>query len=269
MARRWATAAAALALVLAGCSAEPPALPDGVTVSLVQLRSDVADRQAQVRVRNGTDAEILLGGVTFHDPRWSGPAGRVVDRTSTLAPGARVDVRVQLGEVDCAAGDEGDPTVELFYESEGRAGSARVVAAEEFPFLAALHRRECTEARARAALDIGFGGFEPSVPGVPAALVVEVAASRADAGVAVRGIRETNLLTFDGRDRYPLTLGATTVPLVPARCDAHAVQEDKRGTVFGVVVEIDGTEASFDLAADPDLRGRLLTWVADWCGYAG
>ena len=40
------------------------------------------------------------------------------------------------------------------------------------------------------------------------------------------------------------------LPLVPLRCDPHAVQEDKRGTVFTLDVEVDGrTGRQIEIAA--------------------
>ena len=68
--------------------------------------------------------------------------------------------------------------------------------------------------------------------------------------------------TGEGRTAVTVPL-----PLLPARCDAHAVQEDKRGTVFRLFVEVGGEPGSFDLVATPELRGTLLGWVADWCGF--
>lgn len=283
--RAWrAAAAAAAVLVLAGCAAptepDPDALPAGVTVSLTQQRSDVAERQAQVRVSNGSDAVVTVGAVSVSDPRWTGPATRVVQRRSTLAPGAEVNVRVQLAPVRCAAGGEATAVVSLEYEMDGRAGTAVAPVEEVFPFLAALHERECVEQRARQTAAIGFAGFTPSEAGAPASLELAISPVSEAHDLVVVGIRETNLLTFEGYDpaagSYPLGIGLTgmgrsgaaaSLPLIPARCDSHAVQEDKRGTVFGLLVEVDGVAGRFDLVADPELRGRILSWVAHWCGY--
>ena len=60
-----------------------------------------------------------------------------------------------------------------------------------------------------------------------------------------------------------------SLPLVPLRCDPHAVQEDKRGTIFTLAVELDGDPGEIELAAPEDLRGRILTWVGAWCGFGG
>ena len=79
---------ALLALVLSACApggavpdgeATTPTtgLPDGVTVELQQGRSDVAARQAQVVVRNGTDETLVVGSVEVDDPRFAAPIVRL------------------------------------------------------------------------------------------------------------------------------------------------------------------------------------------------
>src|SRR3546814_6400040 len=103
--RRAASAMAAASLVgaLLGCSAAAPAdasLPEGVAVSLVQLRGDVAARQAQVQIRNDGDQPLRIGAVRLDDPRFDGAAERVVARESTVPVGGAVDVRVQLPAMD-------------------------------------------------------------------------------------------------------------------------------------------------------------------------
>jgi len=273
---------------LAGCTAgaggtsateAATALPAGVTVAVTQLRSDVADRQVQVQIRNGSDAPIEIGDVSLSDPRFAAPATRVVDRTSTLAPGHAVNVRVQLAGVVCDATATPGATVTFAYTQAGQTGTATAPAAEVFPFLDALHRRECVAARTAEVADITWSAFTASDAGAPASLELSIVPrSGAAAAVVLADVRETNLLTFDGVAGGILPLDVTVggddqtartiaLPLRPARCDPHAVQEDKRGTVFTLDVVVDGEPGQFTLAADAALRGRILTWVADWCGY--
>ena len=92
--------------MLAGCAPaqgdpSPSPLPDDIAVSFVQLRSDVAARQAQVEVRNGTDEAIEVGAITVTDPRFAGAATRVFDRTSKVSAGSTVDIRIQLPDMAC------------------------------------------------------------------------------------------------------------------------------------------------------------------------
>jgi hypothetical protein len=256
-------------------------LPDGVAVELRQSRADVAGRQAAVRFINGSGVEITVGAVSVADPRFAASAERTVNRMSRVAPGAAVDVRVQLAEVACDASAGSDATVTLALATNGDASVVRVPITDPVPFVEALHTRECVHERVADAAAIDFGPFSASPPEEPGrlTLLIQPRGGAAAEGVRLVGIRETNLLTFEGIgggglyrlgfDLTPGSTGAVTVslPLRPARCDPHAVLEDKRGTVFRVLVELDGEEASFDLAASEELRGRLLDWVAGWCGF--
>ncbi len=285
--RAAAGAMVAAVLVLSGCAGPPaaspdpaPTLPEGVTVELAQLRADVAPRQAQVRVVNGSDTAITVSRVRVEDPRFDGPATRVIaDRTSTIAAGGVVDIRVQLPAVDCTAPDDGEAEVVL--EIVGESSSAEVTASapDALGFLAPLHARECLQDRMADAATVAFTGFRPSAPGEPAALELTVTPSGGGEATIV-GLERTNLLEFAGSSaqeelhRLDLDVSATDaepvvvqIPLVPFRCDPHAVLEDKRGTIFDVRVEHEGESGEFTLFVGDEMRGRILTWVGDWCGF--
>jgi hypothetical protein len=271
-----------LLLALAACApgSESAGLPQGISVELRQSRADVAARQAMVSVHNGTDRPLEVGDVSVADARFSAPAERVVDRTSTVAPGATVDIRVQLAEVVCGVADEAGATVSLAYRRDGHEGTAVVPIADTVPFVADLHARECLRADALRSAAVELGGFAPSAADAPATLDLVVTPQPGEGDLRITGIRETNLLTFaevdaglhrldidqTGTDRTATTVG---LPLLPLRCDPHAVQEDKRGTVFRVFVRVGGRDGSFDVAASPELRGEILGWIADWCGFGG
>lgn len=276
---RAALITAALGLVgLAGCAAAPVGggpLPDGISVEFVQLRSDVAARQAQVQVRNMTDEQVVVGEVAVSDPRFDGEAARVIGgRTTTVAPGATIDIRIQLPPMAC---DVDDGSMSVLLDLGDR--SAEGPLADELDVIGPLHARECLAARVADAAALSFASFEPSAPGEPATLALQIAPT-GSAEALIGGIQTTNLLTFtagpgDTTDTYPIGFEAgagaertiVELPLVPLRCDAHAVQEDKRGTVFTVDVDVDGEPGQIELAAPEDMRGRILTWVGEWCGF--
>jgi hypothetical protein len=294
--RGAATAAAALlALALSACApggeapngeATPPStgLPDGVTVELQQGRSDVAARQAQVVVRNGTDETLVVGSVEVDDPRFAAPIVRVEERESTIGPGRTVGIRVQLPDVACAGDATGtaESTVLLEYTLGDDSGRASAGIEDPLGFIEPLHVRDCRADAVADAAHVSFTDFDPSPPGEPAALMLGIAPTGRSA-VLISGIQTTNLITFeDGGDTALETLpiglevregdtGMTEVslPIVPIRCDPHAVQEDKRGTIFDLEVEVDGEPGEIELAASEELRGQILTWVADWCGFGG
>ncbi|MET0812122.1 MAG: hypothetical protein ABWY03_03655 [Microbacterium sp.] len=269
-----------IAALLAGCAGGPVGNgppPEGVTVEFVQLRSDVAARQAQVQVRNGTDQPIEVDAVHVMDPRFDGDAVRALEgRTSTVAPGGTTDIRIQLPGVACDV-DEGSMTVLL--ELDGATVEAPLP--DPLDVIGPLHERECLAQKVMDAAALSFSSFEPSPAGEPAALVLSVEPTGEGAAEIV-GIQTTNLLTFGTAagataDTYPLGLEVdpasesveVALPLVPLRCDPHAVQEDKRGTIFTLEVALDGVPGEIELAAPEDMRGSILTWVADWCGFGG
>lgn len=283
--------AVTIAATLAGLAACAPAagpapsageeLPAGVTVELQQLRSDVAARQAQVVVTNDTDETLVIGSLSLDDPRFAGAVSRVAERDSTISAGRSVGIRVQLPPVACDdASDAADPTIELDYTLGDTGGHASVPIEDPLGFVPPLHERECRVVLLSAAADVAFTGFEPSPAGEPAVLELTVTPT-GEGGAGIRSIQTTNLLTFaatggDTADAHAIDVElepgevepvVVDLPLVPLRCDPHAVQEDKRGTIFDLEVEIGGEPGEIELAASEDMRGRMLTWVADWCGF--
>lgn len=273
----------ALALALGGCgAAEPdpmPSVPAGVSVALEQLRSDVAARQVQARVTNGSDSAITVGGVRIDDDRFDGPSRRVVaDRVSTVPAGSSVDIRVQLAPVDCSAPDEGAARVVLELVSDSGTTEVAASAPDPLGFLERLHARECLAERLSDAATLAFTGFAASPGGEAATLELSVAPT-GDSAATLVGVERTNLIDFAGLGEdalFPLHIdvadGDTApvvvdLPIVPARCDPHVVQEDKRGTVFDVRIEIEDEQGEIELYVGDDLRGRILSWVGAWCGF--
>jgi hypothetical protein len=179
---------------------------------------------------------------------------------------------VQLPPVLCPPGN---PSAVVRMAIDGVESTRRITDADDF--VAPLVVRECRAALLAAAADVELTGFVPSPAGVPADLELTVTPT-GKASAAITAIARTNLLTFEGADDdlYALDVAVADgdtdpivvhLPLVPFRCDPHAVQEDKRGTVFDLVVEVPGDDGHIELAASEDMRGRILTWVTQWCGY--
>lgn len=266
-------------LALAACTPQPietretpAALPPGVQVELFQLRSDVAERGAQVRVVNGSDEDLAITRLTFADDWFAGAAVR--DRASTIAAGRTVDLRFALPPSAC----DGEPdarTSRVTFQLAG-GGTATVEVADPLGFTALLHEKECLAADLAQVATLEWARFTPSAAPAPAALTLEAAPAGGTEQAELIEVQTTNLLKF-GDQPTPLELQRTidgadaatdvTVPIVPLRCDPHAVMEDKRGTVFNVQVRVDGTEGAVEVAAPEQMRGEILRWVADWCGF--
>ena len=265
------------ALLVSGCAPTDTteSLPAGVTVELMQLRSDVAGRTAQVRVHNDSDNDLQVTSVVVEDPRFDGTALRDKDSLSTA--GRTVDLRFDLPAVECDPA-KGTPVVTLDYSVGGTAHSAQADLVDTLGFVPRLHDRECLRERVADVAALEWTGFEPSPSGAPGMLALGLTPTGAAGTASLDSIRTTNLLKFtiDGDDDLPLDAAVAgtddpssiEVPLVPWRCDPHAVQEDKRGTVFTLDVSVDGRSGPIEVAASQDLRADILTWVAQWCGFA-
>lgn len=150
-------------------------------------------------------------------------------------------------------------------------------AADPLGFLAPLHARECLAADVADAAVLTFTGFAPAPAGEAATLRLAVEPAGGDAVIAA--VQPTVLLDFatEGGPAFLLDLAITVdtaatvveLPIVPARCDPHVVQEDKRGTIFDVDVAVGTESGTIELFVGEDLRGSILSWVAEWCGFGG
>lgn len=98
--------------------------------------------------------------------------------------------------------------------------------------------------------------------------------------VAVSGTVLISLIDDAGAvvDRRPIDLvmeptdgveRRAVVPAVPARCDAHAIAEDKQGTLFRVDVAIADRRGTVTVAADERTKDRVYAAVRAKCAGTG
>jgi len=61
---------------------------------------------------------------------------------------------------------------------------------------------------------------------------------------------------------------AESIPLLltPARCDAHAIADDKQGTLFRIAVTVDGAPGTVTVVADAETRAALYDAYTRACG---
>jgi hypothetical protein len=247
-----------------------------VSVELIQLRSDVVDRAAQVRVQNAGEDDLVITGLEVVDPRFETPIVR--DNGARVSSGRTLDMRIALPPVACDADAAADgATIELEYEVDGRATIAEASLPDSLAFIPLLHEKECLRERLAGVAVLSWSGFEPSDAPAPADVTLEIDPSGGGGSARVETVETTNLLMFDRAGAAPFVVGAEVegsevaqrvrVPLVPLRCDPHAVMEDKRGTIFDVTVSVEGVSGVVEVAAPPAVKGEILAWVAAWCGF--
>ena len=93
--------------------------------------------------------------------------------------------------------------------------------------------------------------------------------------LTIESIDETTLLAQSPSDPWPTNVTVGTVkqelPLTirPARCDPHAVAEDKVGTLLPLRITLGDRQGLIKVAASNDLRGRIYDFVTAACAPAG
>jgi hypothetical protein len=260
----------ALAALLTGCVASPPALPDGVTAVVMQQRSDVAERMAELRIHNGSEAALAFTGVRLDDSRFASAVQ--IEREVQLEPGATSDLRFALPEPACDGGE-----VRRTLTLTGADGSELVAdLSDADDVTVGLHERECLLVEVERTARLAWTGFTASPPGEPATALLTATPTGEGDPVLLAELRSTNLVRFAPKngDRWRLGLALdagsleTTieVPLVPQRCDPHVVQEDKRGTIFTIEVA-EPRAGTVEVPMPVELKAQVLTWVADWCRF--
>ena len=272
---RIGAALAALALLLGGCAMAPGTLPDGVSVAVYQPRTEIASGRLAIQVRNGGDAPLEVMAATFHSPAFRDPLAWEAGRTVEIAPGTAVDLRIPAGVADCDA-DRFAGSVVLEFASDGQRGSASLEPEDEFGIVRQLHDTGCLAERAAAVARLSTTGIEGGGTGTPGELVVSIEPS-GEGALELVAVRSTTLLApaVDGTGMPSVELGVTVgrdgphelrIPIVPNRCDPHALAEDKVGTRIPVEIRGDGFEGRIVLEATDDARATMRAFFATYCG---
>ncbi|GAA1724936.1 hypothetical protein GCM10009809_20910 [Isoptericola hypogeus] len=293
--------AACVATAVAGCAPSAPTVPpqvvDRLGGELRQDRTQYADRTASLRVVNGSDEVLTLLGGALDAPGY-GPSSPDGDpRPRALAPGAGRDVRLRLGDVDCAADPPEPLTGRAAATTEVAIGTVTVAPGEDAAAsegtdvevgvtdplgrLAAVHAEVCAERLIASGATLRVTGVEAArvrtsdgtEPGGRVTLAVEPVPG----GPPVRLVRVTGttLLSpagdeawWTGDELAGQEEGLIVLDVVPARCDPHAVAEDKRGTFLPVTAEVDGAlQPVTYVPMSDEQRAGIYGLVHDACGW--
>jgi len=286
--RRGAAVAASAVLIaflvsaLAACApAATDALPQGVSVSITQSRSDYSSRTIGMRVSNASDADIPLVRAALHSPQFV--AAAVWERGTVLRAGTTVDLRVPLPDAQCPPQGETDAAVTLEYVVDGNTRTGRAPAPDPLERLVTINAEDCLARDVAAVAAITAAPEIQWTPGArePAAIDLRVAPAGGTGSLRVMSVDDTVLLAVvdaAGEKVQSLPLDATvrgsdaasviTVRFVPNRCDPHAVLEDKRGTFLPLNVETESGAAGVIFVGVTDaVRGAIYDYVGDYCGF--
>ena len=270
-------------LGLAGCAPAPPTdtygAGGGIEVSVVQGRDDRGARIVAIEITNHRDDAIDVTRAALSGAQLREPA--VWDRGTTLRPGLTVDLRVQLGAPACPLADNLTPSVTVEFTTAR--GDERTVSGEPGQpsgVLTRLAGEDCLieAVNGQAQINVRTVEYEPGAH-QPAVLVIAVQPADVDGRVTLVAVTATVLLALvdpDGHHSQRYELGRVLerggdssdlrIALVPNRCDAHAVAEDKRGTFIPFEVTSDaGLAGTYFVRVPDDEKGKLYAFYADYC----
>jgi len=270
-----------VAASLTACDPPPPdTVPDGVHISVYQPRPDVPKNRMAIQVHNdGTEpltiTDAVLNSSYFSDPLVWGP-----DRTATVAPGYAVDLRVDIPTEAVCDDAPAEQRVIFGWTVGDDSGIGRVTPDDPFHLLDLLHDAACLIVSVDEVAELTAVSLTPpaAMPG-PADLLISVEPTGADGTVTLDTIHSTTLLNPAGTDGIgvsELDLGIAIdkdgppevhIPIVPNRCDAHALAEDKIGTRMPLYVTApDGSTGRLVLSASDALRSQMYAFYSAFCG---
>jgi hypothetical protein len=266
-----------------------------LSVEVAQGREQYAEREIRLEVTNDSDETLTLLSGALQSEQFGPSHPTKKGRTLVLRPGATRAVYVGLGEARCAdpaaAEEEAETaaapsaTITLALGEGDDLGPATDVPVDEVAdpigHLARNHTTDCSAAAVAAGADLTV---DPDVPvetrdGELTALVT-LRIERVDGGpeVTIDRIAGTTLMSnadpggeasgWVGQDLAGQGSGEVVLAVVPARCDVHAVAEDKRGTFLPVSVSVGGVRQEPVYVPMPaTARSDFYSFVADSCDW--
>jgi len=270
------------AALVSGCQAtrSPVEPPQGVKVSIYQPRLDISTNRIAIKFHNDGAEPLTIMAATLtsnffaNDFLW-GPS-----RSATVSPGFAIDLRVDIPPVDSC--NESRPTNALRFDwSMGEvSGTSVVIPKDTYGILKNLHDNGCfIEAMNKVATMTAVSLTPPSEKQAPATLLISIAPTGEKGTLTMDSVVSSTLLRpadSAGIGSAKLDLGVVisangpreiTIPIVPNRCDAHGLAEDKVGTRIPLFVTLpDGTKGRFMLPASDQLRAEIYNFYSSFCG---
>ncbi|CAB4765612.1 unannotated protein [freshwater metagenome] len=280
---------AALALVAAGCGGdgtEAPAAtgsssapdvvphPDRLVLHLDQNRILRLGRTITVQVLDDAEGPVTVARAEVSSDRFD-----PVTWTGEETFEQQLQLELALPPTRCGSGSDADVTL-TYRIGGGPWVRSTSTATDLYGSVGQLMVRDCAEHTfdEAARLELGRHEVVGTGRGSRFLLPVGIRATGERPDVAFAGFESTVLFTVAGTpglfpDVEPLRLeaGATyeeVLEITPSRCDAHALAEDKVGTLFPVHLLAPGLpeDASFHLPIPDEVRGDLRAFFAPHCG---
>lgn len=273
--------AGAMAVALGACAPAEDEQGGGapaVSAEIVQGRGDVRDGVVGIVVTNESDAEIVVDHAEYRSSALSQPlVGGDDDGDGTrIPPGASRALRGELPEPTCDDAPVVDEVVIVLDDG----AEATVDPGDPYDQIPTLTDAPCARLAVARVVDATWLPIDVPEPALGVDATVSLRLTPTGEGeLEVVSVESTVLLALvDAAGQRDTTVpidvmiapdgDAQTVAFTvrPGRCDAHAIAEDKQGTIFVFQVVLDGEPLALQLPSDDATRGDLLDYVAASCG---
>lgn len=274
--------ASAPALLVACAAPGPPApepLPAGLAVAIQQGRLDVVAGRLVVRFENSGDEAVTVERFAVETPTLDGGLER--SKPFELAAGDAIAIRLDLPGSRCDA-DPGPVVVDLTARTaSGEEATGELSADDPFDTVARVNAADClAESVAEVAAIVMPEHLRSIGSGPDRRAFIDVTIEPSESGDATMRIdRVYGTTLLNAEDGIDWTLGVEvaagnppnvlSLPVRPARCDAHAIADDKRGTILPFEIETsDGRAGRLDVPSDDGLKAELYAYYTERCGLA-
>ncbi|WP_310208057.1 hypothetical protein [Paenarthrobacter nitroguajacolicus] len=255
-----------------------PGSADPITVEVNQSRDQYGKHAILIQLTNTTDSSLTVTSAQLGSSLFEGTISWDSGESLVLPPRQPKSLPAALPSAACGPGAAADVvTASVTYSQAGQDPvESRTKASDPFGVLGRNAGELCLAAEVA---DIATLALDPAleVAADGSTAVVRLIATPSSTGgsertLIIESIDETTLLAQVPTDPWPRdtaigTAGSRELPLRirPARCDPHAVAEDKVGTLLPLRVRVGEREGLVKVAAPAELRGRIYDFVTAAC----
>ena len=288
--RYWAACVALMSMLpLASCDGsarkEQPINSEAqpISVEVNQSRDQYGKQAILIQLTNTTDTPVTVSGARLNSPLFENdiiwePTGGVLE----LPPRQPKSLPATLPAPHCRQSpSEPLKAIVQYSEPSKEPAETSVEAQDPFNVLPRNADELCLAADAAAVAAIVLDPELEVAPDGRTAVVRLVITPASTPGespqkLTINSIDGTTLLAESPADPWPRDIAISSggdpkeMPLTirPARCDPHAVAEDKVGTLLPLRISVGARDGVLKIAAPNELRGHIYDFVTSACGGA-
>lgn len=263
-----------------GASPAPNSISEvSASAELYRTRTDPARGGIQLSVSNASATPLTIVHVLLDSAALSRPIER--ERTTVVPAGATRDLALLLPDPRCTNGPILPDAVLTVLLGSGETAVVRLPTTDRLGQWRDWHDAACFAAAAAEQVDLDVRRAPLLDDLSEGRIGAELVATSRSGAVTLVSIDDTVLFSLlDGpagaarlstlpieRSLPPGETVVIPLYLTAARCDPHAVAEDKQGTLFAVRLDLDGDTGTTTVITDDGARAALYDAIAETCRF--